>query len=367
MKPQRIKFSNNNNNDFFETARKKVNLYFATKNISKFGDYSMVIKTIVMLFIYLAPYILLLTIDISSIWVVFFLWLIMGFGMAGIGLSIMHDANHGSYSKYPFVNKMLGYFINLVGGSATNWKIQHNVLHHAYTNVDGHDEDIATVSVLRLSPNQKRKSIHKYQYIYAWFLYSLMTIFWFTYKDIPQLMRYKKAGRLQSQNDKYGWLMFELIASKILYVTYILVIPILVLDIPWWATVLAFLTMQTVCGLLLTTIFQLAHIMPTSDFPLPDQQGNLENNWAIHQLHTTANFSPRSRIFSWYIGGLNYQIEHHLFPNVCHIHYKNISKIVKSTAAEYGIPYHSQPNFIIAIINHMKMLRSLGRSPVYQN
>jgi linoleoyl-CoA desaturase len=286
----------------------------------------------------------------------------MGFGMAGIGLAIMHDANHGSYSKNAKVNKIMGYLINFVGGSATNWKIQHNVLHHSYTNIEGHDEDITSIPILRFSPSQKLRKIHRYQYIYAWFFYSLMTFFWFIYKDIPQLLRFKRDGRLDSkQKKRFGWLLVELIASKVLYALYIIVIPIVVLDIPWWATVLAFFTMEFICGLLLTTIFQLAHIMPNTKFPLPDTQGNVKESWAIHQLMTTTNFAPRSRILSWYVGGLNYQIEHHLFPNICHIHYKKISPIIKKTAQEFGIPYHSEPNFFKAIASHIKMLKMLGR------
>lgn len=362
----RVNFSNSLNTDFFEDVRNRVNEYFKTNNISRFGNYKMVIKTIVMILLYMGPYAILISGEISNTWVIWVLWMIMGFGMAGIGLAIMHDANHGSYSKNTKVNKALGYLINLVGGSVTNWKIQHNVLHHSYTNVEGHDEDITSISLLRFTPSQKLYKVHKFQYIYAWFFYSLMTFFWFIYKDIPQLMRYKKDGRLDSkQKRRYGWLLTQLIASKILYALYIIIIPIIVLDIPWWATILAFLTMQVICGLLLTTIFQLAHIMPSSQFPLPNEKGNLENSWAIHQLLTTTNFAPRSRIMSWYIGGLNYQIEHHLFPNICHIHYKKISPIVEKTARKYGIPYHSEPNFVKAIVSHIKMLKLLG-TPAYR-
>lgn len=358
----RINFSNSVNTEFFETARKKVNEYFQQNNISKTGNYTMVIKSIVMILIYMVPYAILVSGAITNIYIIWGLWIFMGFGMAGIGLAIMHDANHGSYSKNAKVNKWMGYLINFVGGSVTNWKIQHNVLHHSYTNIEGHDEDITSIPILRFTPSQKLMKIHRYQYIYAWFFYSLMTFFWFIYKDIPQLIRYKKDGRLDSkQKSRFGWLLLELIASKVLYALYIIVIPIVVLDIPWWATILAFFTMQFICGLLLTTIFQLAHIMPNTKFPLPDTKGNLQESWAIHQLMTTTNFAPRSRIMSWYVGGLNYQIEHHLFPNICHIHYKKISPIVKRTAQEFGIPYHSEPNFIKAIASHIKMLKMLGR------
>lgn len=361
----RINFSNQLNTDFFEAVRKKVNDYFNQNNISRFGNYTMVIKSIVMILIYLVPYAILIFGEITNPWIIWIMWIIMGFGMAGIGLAIMHDANHGSYSRNSKINKALGYLINFVGGSVINWKIQHNVLHHSYTNIEGHDDDITTLPVLRFSPSQKYYPIHRYQYIYAWFFYSLMTFNWFIYKDIPQLIRYRREGRLDStQKKRFGWLMAQMIGSKIFYAFYIIIIPIMVLDIPWWATILAFFTMQVISGLLLTTIFQLAHIMPSSKFPEPDAKGSIRNSWAIHQLQTTTDFSPRSRILSWYIGGLNYQIEHHLFPNICHIHYKKIAPIVRNTAMEFGIPYHSEPTFFQAIKSHLKMLKLLG-NPAY--
>lgn len=119
--------------------------------------------------------------------------------------------------------------------------------------------------------------------------------------------------------------------------------------------------LQFVQGFILTIVFQPAHVMPTSEYPIPDSEGNIENSWAIHQLLTTSDFSPESKIFSWYIGGLNYQVEHHLFPNICHVHYSKIAEIVKKTAREYGLPYHVQSNFLMALINHGKMLRDLGQ------
>jgi linoleoyl-CoA desaturase len=361
----RVKFSNNLNADFFDTLRHNVNDYFKTKNICRFGNYKMVIKSIVMILLYLGPYAVLVSGAIVNPLLIWAMWMIMGFGMAGIGLAIMHDANHGSYSSNAKVNNMMGYLINLVGGSVINWKIQHNVLHHSFTNIDGHDGDITTIPILRFSPSQKFFKIHKYQYIYAWLFYSIMTINWFIHKDIPQLLRYRKEGRLDSkQNNRFGWLMTELIMTKVLYALYIIVIPIIVLDIPWWVTILAFLTMQVISGLLLTTVFQLAHIMPNSKFPSPDNLGNIKNSWAIHQLTTTTNFSPKSKILSWYVGGLNYQIEHHLFPNICHIHYKEIAPIVRKTAQEFGFPYNSEPTFIEAVKSHVRMLKMLGR-PAY--
>jgi linoleoyl-CoA desaturase len=292
---------------------------------------------------------------------IFGCWLLMGVGMAGIGLSIMHDANHGSYSKYKSVNRILGYLLNFVGGSVANWKIQHNTLHHSYTNIEGLDEDIGSNILLRFSPHYKRYKIHRWQHYYAWAFYSIMTLYWLLLKDYLQLYRYKQNGMLQKHDKSYNKLMIELILSKLIYAIYILAIPLALTGVSWWMTLLFFLSMQMICGFILSVIFQCAHVMPSSKYPLPDKTGGLENSWAVHQLLTTTNFSPRSKIFSWFIGGLNYQIEHHLFPNICHVHYKKISSITRKTASEFGIPYNIQPNFVAALWNHLKMLRDLGR------
>ena len=361
MQSAKIKYVIGVKGDFISTMRDRVAQYFEAHKISKFGNFNMVIKSIFMLSLYLIPYFLIITGVVSNDWMILLLWIIMGLGSAGIGLSIMHDANHGSYSKNVYVNRILGYLLNLIGGSAVNWKIQHNYLHHGYPNIDGMDEDINPGIVMRLSPHQKLYKLHKWQHIYGWFIYGLMTLSWVTSKDYAQLKRYKDEGLLTKQNRSYGWLLAELIIFKIVFFTYLLIIPIIFSETIWWKTILFFACMHFVQGFILTVIFQSAHVMPTSQYPVPDNDGQVNNSWAIHQMVTTTDFSPKSRIFSWYIGGLNYQIEHHLFPNICHVHYKKLSEIIKRTAKEYGIPYNVQPDFISALINHWRMLKRLGR------
>jgi linoleoyl-CoA desaturase len=361
MQDSTIKFPKSNPNDFISVLRSRVTEYFETRKISRYANYSMIIKTIAILACYQIPYFFLVTSNSTNVWSVLGLWLIMGVASAGIGLSIMHDANHGSYFKNQTFNMYLGYLLNFIGGSAVNWKLQHNYLHHGYTNVEGMDEDIDPGIVMRLSPHKKRLWIHRWQHIYGWFLYGLMTLSWVTAKDYAQLKRYKESGLLAKQNRSYRWLLNELIISKAFFYGYLLVIPLIFCQVAWWQTILFFTFMHFVQGFILTIVFQPAHVMPATNFPLPDESGNLENNWAIHQLLTTSDFSPKSRIFSWYVGGLNYQIEHHLFPNICHVHYKNISLLVKQTAKEYGIPYNVQRNFVLALLNHARMLKKLGR------
>jgi linoleoyl-CoA desaturase len=361
MQEQTIKFPKSSANDFISDLRKRVGEYFESRKLSKFANFQMIVKSVAILSMYLIPYFFIVFSHSSNASLVFLLWVIMGIGSAGIGLSIMHDANHGSYLKNQKINRYIGYLLNFIGGSAVNWKLQHNYLHHGYTNVYGVDEDIDTGVVMRLSPHQKRLKIHRWQHIYGWFLYGLMTLSWVTSKDYSQLKRYKEMGLLEKQNRSYKWLVRELIVSKAFFFGYLLIIPLIFSGVHWWQTTIFFVMMHFIQGFILTIVFQPAHVMPASNFPLPDGEGNLENNWAVHQMLTTSDFAPKSNIFSWYVGGLNYQIEHHLFPNICHIHYKKISSLVKQTADEHGIPYNVQDNFILALINHGRMLKKLGR------
>lgn len=360
------KFSPNLDSEFDRTLKKRVRDYFKDNNISKHANAAMVFKTFAMLSIYLVPFILMLTGVITNGWLIMLCWIIMGVGMAGIVMGVMHDANHGAYSKNETVNKLIGRVIVLVGGFAANWKIQHNILHHSYTNIQGFDEDIsAPGGLLRFSPNCELKKVHRFQHWYAWFFYGLLTISWSINKDFVQIRRYKKLGLTETQNKQFGKLLAELIFDKIVYYAIIVVLPILFIDMAWWQTILMIVLMHFVAGLILSTVFQLAHVIPETEFPMTDDMNVIANNWTVHQLETTGNFAPKNKVINWFVGGLNYQVEHHLFPNICHVHYGQISKIVQETTREFGIRYNSEPSFFRALGNHVRMLKSLGR-PVPQ-
>ena len=354
-----VRFPKKENIDFVKTLRSRVNQYFKTNNISKYGDWRMVVKTFVMILLYFVPYAFIVSGALASAWAVTGAWALMGVGAAGIGLSIMHDANHGAYSKNEKVNRSLGYLMNLIGGNSTIWKIQHNVLHHSFTNVDGLDEDISGNKLLRFSPHAHWRAIHKYQFVYAWFFYSLMSLFWLTAKEFLQIYKYKNEG-LTKPFGKFGRLLTGLIVWKVVYLIYMLAIPLIFSPVAWWITLSGFIGMHLVTGFILSIIFQPAHVMPDNQYPVADHAGNMENEWAVHQVLTTTNFAPKSRLFSWFVGGLNFQIEHHLFPNICHVHYKKISRIVQETAHEFNLPYHSQKTFLKALILHGSMLKQLG-------
>ncbi len=359
MSLSNVRFARNHNEEFYKVLRQRVNEYFKFNDISHYANTNMIIKSICMALLYFIPYIFIVTIAANPI-IILLLWILMGFGMAGLGLSVMHDANHSAYSKNERINKTIGYVMFFLGGSDVNWRIQHNVLHHTYTNVTGMDEDIDPGIILRFSPHEKRRFLHRFQHIYAWFFYGLMTFMWFLTKDYKQALRYEKMGLTKTQKISFKRHLAVLIITKLLYASFILLIPMMFSQVSWVLTLIGYLTMNFIAGLTLSCIFQPAHVVPSSDYQMPDESGNIKADWAVNQLYNTANFAPKSRLFSWYVGGLNYQVEHHLFPNICHIHYAKISQIVKETALEYNLPYHSHKTFIKALREHTKMLYQLG-------
>jgi linoleoyl-CoA desaturase len=357
---RKITFAKDHNAEFYRTLQLRVRAYFKDNNISKYGNFSMVLKTIIILSAFVLPF-LAITFLISNVWLSLASWFFMSFAMAGIGFSIMHDANHGTYSKYKSINRALGFFVNYVGGSSKNWRIQHNILHHTFTNVHEMDDDLNAGPTLRLAPHAERKAYHKYQQYYAWFLYMLMTILWITTKDIKSAIRYKKMDLTKTQNKSFTVYLSIIIGSKLVYYFTFLVLPLIFAPLAWYFVVIGFVLMHFICGLIFALVFQPAHVVPSSPYNKPDDSGYVDADWAVNQLFNTANFATKAKLLSWYVGGLNFQVEHHLFPNVCHVHYKKLAAIVEQTAKEYNLPYFNMTTFKDAIVQHKNMLRDLGR------
>jgi linoleoyl-CoA desaturase len=296
-------------------------------------------------------------------WVSLLLITLTGIGMAGVGMNIMHDGNHGSFSTKKWVNKLMGSSIYILAGNAYNWQIQHNVLHHTYTNIHGHDEDLAAGRILRFSKHSKWFPYHKYQHFYSFLLYGLMTINWAITGDFLQTLRYlkRKLSFKKFVSPKKQWM--NLVLTKLIYFIIWIVLPIIFLDLAWWKILIGFFIMHYVAGVILSTIFQLAHVVENVDMPTPSFGGNMKNTWAIHQLFTTSNFSTNNKLMNWFSGGLNFQVEHHLFPRISHIHYKKISKIVKGTALEFNLPYNEYKTTRDAIKSHFNFLKLMGTKP----
>lgn len=355
-----LRFVNKEQNDFVKTLRKRVDAYFKENNLSKAGGLSIKVKAVFMLALYVTPYALMIFSVVTNSWMLLALCVLMGLGMAGIGLSVMHDANHGTFSNKKWLNNVAGFSLNFLGGNVNNWKAQHNIMHHSFTNIEGYDEDIAPAGILRFSPHSEKHKVHKYQHIYAWFFYGLMTLSWTFMKDFKDAVRYQKMGLYKQLKTSFAKEMTLIIATRILYFAYMVVLPLIFMDITWWQLVIGFLTVHFVAGTTLALIFQLAHVMEETEFPLPED-GSVNNQWAAHQLSTTLNFANNKKVFSWLIGGLNFQVEHHLFPHISHIHYSKIAPIVEKTAQEFNMPYNSENSFFRALASHGRMLYQLGR------
>jgi linoleoyl-CoA desaturase len=361
VKKQYVKFSPKGTDSFYDAVKSRVADYFRINNISPYSNSSMYVKTAVMLSMYFLPYLAIVTsLGSVSLWLFYPLWMLMGLGIVGIGTSVMHDSNHGAYTENKAVNHFLGSLLNILGGYSLNWKIQHNILHHTYTNIEGLDEDIDAGPVLRMSPDKPLLRLHRFQHIYAWAVYCIMNLYWITFKDYRLLIRYHKNNLLKNQNTTLRKAVIELSLLKVVYVAYIIVLPVMFSGVAWYHVVFGFVIMHVIAGFSLACIFQPAHVVESSDFSSPSDDRKMENYWALHQVLNTADFAPNNKLVCWFIGGLNFQIEHHLFPQVCHVHYPRIAKIVASTAADYDIPYKVMPTFRSALIAHGKMLKLLG-------
>ena len=343
---------------FAAAVRKNVNEYFREKGISKKGNLSMYIQTILMLGFYIAPFVLLLTVSMN-IWMAIFMTVLMGIGVAGVGMAVMHDAAHGSYSDKEWVNKLLAGTMHLLGSGVINWKIQHNMLHHTYTNIDGYDEDISSKGPIRLAENAPLKKIHHYQYFLAFFFYGLLTLSKLV-GDIAQLKLYNKEGLTRQQNINPTSETIKLIFVKIAYLALFIGLPIMITPFHWWQVLVGFVIMHWVAGCILSTVFQMAHVVEGTEQPMPDANGLIHDEWAVHELRTTSDFARNNHFLNWYVGGLNFQIEHHLFPNICHVHYQKIAPIVERTAREYGFNYNLKPSFASAFVSHVNRLKELG-------
>lgn len=343
--------------DFTNELRKKVGEYFSSMNISPTGNIKLYAKTIILSLSLATIYYLLIFTPISF-WFKAPLCIIFGLNIAGIGFNVMHDGGHGSYSKKKWVNKIMALSLNLLGGNAYFWNLKHNVVHHTFTNLLGHDEDIE-IPGMRISPEQKKRWMHKYQH-HWWYwapFYSTTYLLWVFLSD---LRKYIKGKIVERKLQKMSlWQHFVFWISKAVYFTLLAVIPLYFLPFPAWF--IGFLITMLSCGFTLSVVFQLAHVVPDASFPVPNDSGELDEEWTVHQISTTTDFATDNKFISWFVGGLNFQIEHHLFPHISHVHYPAIRKIVMETCQKYGIKRVEYRTLPIALSAHVRHLKNMGK------
>ena len=344
--------------EFAHEVRKRVRAYFKDNNKSVYGNFNMYLKSVVILGVYLVPFIILLTRPISA-WTALVFAVIMGIGEAGVGMSIMHDGVHHAYSSKKWVNDLASSTMFLLGSNIFNWRIQHNIQHHTFTNIFNYDPDISNLKIIRLCQYGPLKKYHRYQHFYAFPLYGLMT-FTRLFGEIGVLLEYNRKGITLEQNVNPTWQLVKLITIKIAYFVTIIGLPLYFTDFTFWQILIGFIVLHVTAGMIMSTVFQMAHVVEGTDQVLADIDQQIKNDWLVHQLHTTSDFGRKNGLFSWYIGGLDFQIEHHIFQNICHVHYPAIAGIIKTTAEEYGFTYNLKPNVLSALASHYRRLKELG-------
>ena len=351
---------NNKNAVFFSSLKIVVDKYFEQKRLKKTGNIHLYSKTVILISTAIGLYITLLFVK-TPLLVGMAQSLILGFVMACIGFNVMHDANHDSYSSVKWVNKTLGLTLNALGGNSFIWKHKHNIIHHTYTNIDGVDDDIAKSPFIRMCSTQRWVNAHKVQHLYTPLLYAISSIIWVLYQDFEKYFKKKICNTALRKMSHADHFLFWV--SKVLYVLFYLIIPVLLLGWQYW--LVCFIFLHIGLGFTLSVVFQLAHVVEETEFEFTDGNSDkqIESEWAVHQVKTTANFSVGNKVISWFAGGLNYQIEHHLFPRISHIHYPAISKLVQAECLSCQLPYNSIPTMRAAIASHFRFIKLMGKKP----
>ena len=346
-----------NGGEFIRETRLEVERYLARRRTRISGNLQLYAKTVVAFGLTLASWVTLVFLS-PGIWLGLLCLAGLVAGSILTAFCVQHDANHGAYFRRRRNNHLMGWTADaLLGFSSYAWRVKHNVAHHTYTNVEGFDDDISQTPFARLMPQQAPRPWYRLQQYYIWPLYSLMVLRWQTGGDAAALVK-GSIGRSPLHAPK-RWDLVGLIAGKAIFICWALVVPMLVY--PWWAVLVAYLAFTMVVGVITATTFQLAHCVEEADFASPSELSGVKRVWAVHEVETTVDFCPRNPILTWVLGGLNFQIEHHLFPRVPHTHYRRIAEIVRRNSEKHGVRYTAQPSLRFALRSHFRHLRTMGK------
>src|SRR5690554_6886298 len=349
---------NNAHSPFFKSLKSKVNIYFKENKLSRTGGSTLFLKGLLISLSAAIMYTILVFFT-PPVWVSLILCGLLGVNFAMIGFNIMHEGGHGSFSKYKWLNAISAYSLNMLGGNIHFWKQKHNIDHHTFTNIKGMDHDI-DVKFMRMHKEQPRRKYHRFQHYYWILLYGISYMAWVLYQDFEKYFSRKmeKSGR-RNKLERKEHLIFWLTKSS--YVFLYLILPIMLVG--WVETAVGFTVLSVTCGFTISIVFQLAHVVGGTQFPEPDAASRkIEKEWAVHQVNTTANFATQSKLAYWFLGGLNFQVEHHLFPGISHVHYPQINKLVKETCQEFNVAYLEHKTLGKAFLSHLLLIKKLGRA-----
>lgn len=344
---------------FQAELKRRVDAYFASSGHSRRDALALYVKAAILLASFAALYLALVFVA-RTWWQALPLAVALGCVTAAIGMNVQHDGGHGSFSERGGVNRLAARTLDLIGGSSYFWHWKHGVLHHTYTNVERHDTDPDVGIVGRLTPFQRRLWFHRWQHVYLWPLYGLLAMKWHFVDDFKDLIRGRMgAHRIPRPRGREAVVFW---AGKLTFFALAFALPLLRHPLPH--VVACYAVAAGVTGVVLAVVFQLAHVVEEAAFPAPNPAtGRLDDEWAVHQVKTTVDFARDNRAVAWLIGGLNFQIEHHLFPRISHVHYPAISKVVEDTCREFHVPYASHPTFWAGVASHFRWLRRMGAAP----
>lgn len=340
--------------EFKKVLFERLNSFFSENRLSKKADWEMKLKITLALLWWFGSYLLLYAASLNF-WHFFGLYIFMGLGQIFVFLNIAHDANHNAISNNRLVNKSLSYVLDLCGISSYMWRTMHNKGHHSVMNIHGEDEGIIAHGIFRFTPHAPWKKMHRYQHIYVFFMYWITTLDYLFVKDLEYLLlkNNKHVQDVSIPAKEYA----IIIGSKIFYLFYMIALPVLLLGFSVWQVILVFLITHFITGMIAAWIIQIAHLLDVNQFP----ETRHELDFVDHIFATTTDYSTRSRIANVICGGLNHHVVHHLFPHVAHTHYPPLTKIVKKTAAEFGVDYRENPSMYQAIVHHLRLLKILGK------
>jgi linoleoyl-CoA desaturase len=315
-------------------------------------------KTAIIAATFVAAYVLLVFVA-TAWWQVVPLAILLALAIVAIGFNVMHDGSHGAYSDSPLLNRLMSMSLDVVGGSSHFWHWKHVVFHHTYVNVVGYDTDINLAGLGRLTPHHRHAALHRWQHWYVWLLYCVMAMKWHLYDDFRLALNGRMGEHVAPSPRRRQLAIFA--GGKVVFFTLAFGLPLLMH--PLWVVASVYVLTAAVLGLVLGAVFQLAHCVELADFPLERSPGHMESSWAVHQVETTVDFARDSSAAAWLLGGLNFQIEHHLFPRMCHVNYPAIAPIVERTCAEFGVRYNRNPTVLAAVRSHYRWLRQMGATP----
>lgn len=354
---QGIKVKYQPSSEFYRSLCERAEQYFREAGKSRRRSLRMYGKTLVIMAWLAVTYVLLVFVA-TAWWQVVLLSASMVLAIAGVGFNIQHDATHRAYSNKKWVNRLAGLSLDLIGGSSYLWRWRHNVMHHTYPNVVGLDDDINVGSIARMSPKQPWRKSYRFQHLYLWVLYGFVAFRWQLIYDFKEMIQ-SRIGEIDIR--KPGGLETVLFATgKIVFFSLAMIIPMLLH--PIWIVLLVYACVTFSVGVFIAVVFQLAHCVEEAEFPGTPPEGELmPTDWAQHQLRTSVDFARSNRLLTWYLGGLNFQAVHHLFPTTCHVHYPALSRILEKTCEQFNTPYKSHRTFRAALASHYRWLKKMGQ------